>query len=464
MYKHLLNVCLFINLLIFPCAGFTQNLEPSQFEALQGPNWVREGVIYSIFTRNFSSEGDFQGITNKLEALKNLGITTIWLLPIHPIGQKMKKGSIGSPYCIQDYYAFYPSYGNKEDFQRLVNRAHQLGLKVIIDMVANHTSWDSVLMNNPDFYKHDIQGNIIPPIPDWHDVAALEYNNPDVRTYMINMIKYWLTEFNLDGFRFDAAGMVPLDFWQQMRKELHEINPNILLLGEGDNPQALAKAFDLDYSWDFERALNNIIQNGAPATSSLQSVLALEQSKFPKNALHLRFSDNHDKKRAITRYGEKASLAVSALIFTFEGVPLIYNGMEVGDTTESTDPALFEKAPIQWHNNVIRPEFKAFYQHMIALRKKHHSLRDGELVWLKNSDNSRIVTYLRKSNDEEFFIAINLSNRPFEGNVENGANNNYTDVTTPLNGESASSGSVNFPSISLKPWEYRILYRNRNQG
>jgi cyclomaltodextrinase len=314
-------------------------------EALQGPAWAREGVIYSVFPRVFSPTGDLPGVTAKVEELHQLGVTTLWLLPIHPIGEEKRKGTLGSPYSIRDYYAIDPAYGTKEDFKRLVARAHQVGMKIIMDAVLNHTAWDSVLMKYPAFYLHK-DGEIIPPVEDWSDVAALNYQNPDVRAYMIKMLKYWVQEFNIDGFRFDAASMIPLDFWEEVRTELHQIKPDIFLLGEEDVPEALVKAFDMDYAWKFEAALTDILMKGASATPTLKAALEEERVTFPRRSWHLRFSDNHDKERAVVRFGKEAALAASALIFTLDGIPLLYNGMEVGSSAESHPPALFDKVPI----------------------------------------------------------------------------------------------------------------------
>lgn len=427
--------------------------------ALQGPPWVGDGVIYSVFPRDFSESGDLNGVTERLPEIKKLGATIVWLLPIHPIGQKLRKGNLGSPYSVKDYYAINPDYGTKEDFKKLVARAHQLGLKVIMDAVVDHTAWDSVLMNKPNFYKRDDQGNILPPMPDWSDVAALDYKNTAVRYYIIEMLKYWLKEFNIDGYRFDAASLVPVDFWKDVRRELLQVKTDILLLGEEDLPEDLVVAFDVDYAWKFEEALNNIMTNGAPATESLKAVLEYEKRTFPQGSKHLRFIDNHDKKRAIARYSEKGALAAATLIFTLDGVPLVYNGMEVGDTSESTDPALFEKIPIFWKSGQIRPDFVFYYPQIISLRKQHPALRDGELVWLVNSDESRIATYLRKNQDEEFLIAINFANRPFEGTVEIREGKKFQDLTPSLTASRLNEKTKALPTLSLKPFEFRIYTR-----
>src|SRR5678816_215589 len=195
--------------------------EVSKLSARSSRDWVRDGVVYEIFPRAFSAQGDFNGITARLDDLKDLGIDILWLMPIHPIGEEKKKGSIGSPYAVRDYYGINPDYGTADDLKRLVREAHARGFKVIIDIVANHTSWDSVLMKHPEFYKRDAKGNITYPY-DWYDIAALNYGNQELRRYMTDMLKHWIREFDLDGFRCDVAGEVPTDFWENARRELEQ--------------------------------------------------------------------------------------------------------------------------------------------------------------------------------------------------------------------------------------------------
>jgi cyclomaltodextrinase len=429
--------------------------------------WVRDGVIYEIFPRVFSERGDFNGVTARLDQLKDVGVTILWLMPIHPIGQLKKKGSIGSPYAARDYYAINPDYGTKEDFKRLVAEAHRRGLKVIIDIVANHTAWDSVLMKQPDFYTRDASGRILPPVPDWADVADLNYDNPAVRDYMIEMLKYWLKEFNLDGFRCDVAGFVPTDFWERARTELEKINPEIVLLAEWDSPDLLVKAFDLDYAWPMHSTLTEVLMGMKPA-SSFRQTWNDERRKFPRGSLHMRFSDNHDERRAVARFGERGALAASALMFTLDGVPMLYNGMEVGDTAESGAPALFEKIPVLWQIAERRPEFPRFYKQIIALRKSSEALRRGDVQWLRNSDEGRVVTFTRRSADEEIVVAINFSNQPFIGFVEVGSAA-FADVTpdvqpplppdAPAPERVSRARTVGLPALSLDSWGFRIFRR-----
>ena len=315
--------------------------------ARSSPDWLRSGALYEIFPRDFSPAGNLAGITAKLDELHNLGVNVLWLMPIYPIGQKARKGEYGSPYAIRDFYAIDPNYGTLDDFKNLVTGAHQRGMKVIMDLVADHTAWDSVMMTNKNFYKQDAAGNVISPDPGWTDVAGLNYANPELRQYMIAMLKYWIKASDVDGFRCDAAPMVPTDFWEQARAELSAVKPELLMLEEGEQPDLLTNAFDLDYSWKLMWTMNDVLSHNAPA-SNLRHSWEESRAQFPKDALRMRLSDDHDETRAIERYGMNGALAASALMFTLDGVPLLYNGMEVGDATESADPALFDKRPICW--------------------------------------------------------------------------------------------------------------------
>jgi glycosidase len=416
--------------------------------------WIQSAVVYEINTRTFSTEGNFRGIEKRLDDLQHLGVTVLWLMPIHPDGQVNKKGTYGSAYAVRDYYAIDPAFGTKDDFRHLVQEAHRHGLKIIIDIVPNHTAWDSVMMKNPSWYHHDAAGKIIPPNPDWSDVAWLDYSNPQLRSYMLDMLKYWLREFDLDGFRCDVASGVPTDFWDATRPELEKVKSDIIMIAESNKPELLVKAFDIDYAWPFHSTLTNVAENGQPS-EMIQLNWQTERDRYPKGALEMRFSDNHDEKRAIARFGELGALAASTLVFTTDGVPLLYNGMEVGDTTESGAPALFEKLNVFWPIAERRPQFLRFYTEMIALRKAHPALQQGDTEWLKNSAPDRIVTYLRKAPGEDFFVAINLSNRPVVAAVDLPAGN-YEDVTPALEPGKHRPAT---PVVALDAWGFRIYHR-----
>jgi cyclomaltodextrinase / maltogenic alpha-amylase / neopullulanase len=418
--------------------------------ARTSPDWLNSGVIYQIFPRSFSKEGTIGGVTNRLDELRTLGVNILWLMPIHPPAQLKKKGTLGSPYAVHDYYAIDPALGGKDDLHKLVQQAHQRQMKVIIDIVANHTGWDSVMMAHPEFYKKDKDGHITFPY-DWTDVAALDYSNPTLRRYMTDMLVYWIKEFDLDGFRCDAAGEVPTDFWEQARSELDRVKPDIMLLAEASKPELMKSAFNIDYSWPLLNTLNDVVMNSQPATA-VRSTIEQQQALFPKGTLHMRISDDHDELRATTRYGYPGAIAVSALLETLDGVPLIYNGMEVGDSTQSRDPALFEAQKIYWPSAIWHPEYPKFYAAVDALRRQHPALQQGELIWLHNSDEQHVVSYLRHAGAEDFLIVVNLSNAPFRGTVD-ASGQKWKEVDVPL----SAHEQVGLPFVSLDAFGFRIF-------
>ncbi len=420
-------------------------------------DWVRSGVIYEINPRTFSATGNFRGIEQRLDSLKDLGVTILWIMPVNPVGQLKKKGTLGSVYAVQDYYGINPAYGTKDDLKRLVTETHKRGMKIVIDVVVNHTAWDSVLMNHPEFYKKDAQGNIISPDPDWTDVAGLDYRNPQLRSYIIEMLKYWLKEFDLDGFRCDVASGPPQDFWEAARAELEKVKPDFVMIAEANVPALLDKAFDLDYAWPFHSTMTNVLENGASA-QALVANWNSEHERYRKGTLEMRFSDDHDEKRAIVRFGERGALAASALVFTMDGVPALYNGMEVGDTAESTAPALFENLPIFWGISERRSNFLPFYKQMIALRRAHPALQQGETEWVDNGAPDRVLTFFRRGAGEEYFVAINVSNRPFAG-VAAVPNGEYVDETPGL--DEAARKNITLPALVLGAWDFRIYRKTR---
>ncbi len=423
--------------------------------ARPAPPWVRDAVIYEVFPRNFSSSGDLRGVTARLGELQQLGVTTVWLMPIHPIGEKFRKGHFGSPYAIRDYYAIHPDYGTTNDLKCLVQEAHRLGLKVILDLVANHTAWDNVLVRqHPEFYKRDPQGNILPPVPEWTDVVGLDYSNPRLREYMIGVMQHYVREFDVDGFRCDVAFMVPTDFWEQARAALDALKPELMLLAEASKPELLMRAFDLDYSWPLHATLNRVLLEGAPASEFRRTWEEMGR-QFPRGALHLRFSDNHDEARAVARFGIRGALAAQVFMLTLDGVPLFYNGMEVGDATESSDPALFEKLPIFWQPKE-RPPLRAIYRDLLRLRREFAPFRSERLIWLRNSDEANLVTFMRLDEQDEFVVVINFSNRPLIGWVEVMHSHEFEPVKIAGVPEVSMSG---FPLFRLNGFEWRIYHR-----
>ncbi|HND60429.1 MAG TPA: alpha-amylase family glycosyl hydrolase [Opitutaceae bacterium] len=444
-------LCFVALTLLAPARAAVQALPPSRNSA----PWIRDAVVYEVFPRQFSPEGNFAGVTTRLDELKDLGVTVVWLMPIHPIGRVKAKGSVGSPYAVQDYYAVNPDYGTKDDFRRLVTEAHRRGLKVIIDIVANHTAWDSVMLQHPEYYKRDAAGQVIPPNPDWTDVAGLDYRNPETCRYMTDMLKYWIREFDLDGFRCDVAGEVPTSFWENARVELEGIKPGLFLLAEASKPDLLVKAFDSDYAWPMLGTMNRVLMEGAPATEIERTWRKGEQEQFPTGTRHLRFTDNHDEPRAIARFGWKAALAASIMTYSLDGLPLVYNGMEVGDTSESGDPALFEKLGVFWHPKQ-REHFRATYREYFAFRRTHPAFAGTQVEWLENSASRDVVSFARADVTEELVVVVNLSNRPVTVSVKTPGPGRYQQA---LPQASKPADETDLTGLALGAFEWRIYRR-----
>lgn len=427
----------------------------SGLPARPSPDWLRSGTVYEIFPRDFSAAGNLDGVTARLDALHSLGVNILWTMPIHPIGKKFRKGEFGSPYSIADYYAVDSDYGTVADYRRFVSEAHKRDLKVIMDLVVDHTAWDSVMMRHPEFYRHDAKGKIISPVPAWTDVAALNYENPALRQYIIAMLKYWVTNCDVDGFRCDAAAMIPTDFWVQARHELTQIKPDLVLLAEASKPELLTNAFDIDYSWPLLSTVRDVLAQKKPS-SSIQRSWEESRAHFPKDSLHLRIVDDHDEDRATMRFGINRTLAASALMFTLDGVPLIYNGMETGDRTASSGDALFDKRTISWQSKE-NPALPGIYQELVQLRHQYPVLDNSRVEWLHNSSEASLVTFDRADEKDELLVAINFSDRPVTAKIDV----KNADGFTPLNfaGLPAFQGG-RLPMIRLNQYEWRIFHRS----
>ena len=381
--------------------------------SIQSPDWVTSAKIYEIFVRQFSESGDFAGVVNRLDALQALGVNTLWLMPVHPVGNKHRKGKLGSPYSVRDYYGVNPNFGTKEDFQELVQEVHERGMRLILGMVLNHSSWDNPLINDhPDWYTQNEAGEIITPNDDWTDVADFNYDNPELRQYMIDMLKYWVDDMQVDGFRFDVAELVPLDFWIDAREAVNEVKPDVLFLAEGSAPELHVTAFDMSYSWNIYCGLITMLQENKEA-DTLEDVYLRERYKYPRDAIRMRFTGNHDEQRPMKLLTKPQVLAASVYAHTIPGVPMIYNGQEVGLTEK---PSLFERDPLEWERG--DSDFRTHYQRLFSLREKHTAIIHGEYKLLEGQPESAIVPFLRKSDSETLLVLINFSDAAVEFSVQ----------------------------------------------
>jgi glycosidase len=375
-------------------------------KARPSEEWVRDAVIYEVYLRSFSHQGGFRALEQRLPELRDLGVTIIWLMPIHPVGELNRKGTLGSPYAVQDYYTINPEYGSFEDFKSLVNAVHAIGMRIIIDLVAGHTAWDSkLLMEHPEWFVKNEEGAITSPNPNWGDVAKLNYGHHELRKYMIEMMKYWVRDVGVDGFRCDNAKSVPTDFWEHARVEVDMIKP-VMMLSEGSLPDHHRSAFDVTYSWNVYDALSGVIDSTVDVRQ-FDDILTLENYRYPRASLKLRFNTNHDKNAsdasAVTKFSAKGAKTTAVLSFTYPGIPLIYNGEEVGNDKRLS---LLEKVDIDWTKNI---EFRAFYQVLAELRSSHVALRRGEYVYVVNSGGGKVLSFVRQLGDDQVLVVLNLS-------------------------------------------------------
>jgi len=438
-----------------PTAMAADPYQPKDYVQFQHADWTKNASIYQINTRQFTPEGTFKAATAQLPRLKELGVDILWLMPIHPIGEVKRKGSLGSPYAVRDFRAVNPELGTLADLRAFVDRAHALGLRVIIDWVGNHTSWDNVLLaRHPDWYAKGPDGKPQPtPWFNWDDIIDLDYGKPALRRYMTDAMKYWVTEAGIDGYRVDAAGLVPQDFWDHASRELRAIKP-VFMLAEWESRDMHREAFDASYAWTWWEALHDIARGRSDATR-LHAYYAWNSKFYPRQAYRLLYTTNHDKNAWDGTEFEAFGPAVdAAIVFSFvsEGIPMIYNGQEVGNTKRL---AFFERDPIEWKAS----PYTAFYKKLLALKKQNTALWNGEygaqMVQVPNNAPQQVLSFVRANSKDKVFVALNLSDRPVKASFEKTLHHgSYRDFATGAKVD--VGGSTDF---EMAPWSYRVLVK-----
>lgn len=429
--------------------------QPQEYVQLRHPEWSKNATIYQLNTRQFTKEGTFQSAQTQLPRLKELGIDIIWLMPIHKIGEKNRKGTLGSPYSVKDYYSVNPEFGNLEDLKNFVTAAHNQGMYVILDWVANHTAWDNILVQqHPDWYEKDYKGNYRPtPWWDWSDIIDLDYSKPEVRKYMTEALKYWVKEVNIDGYRCDVAGFVPVDFWNNVRKELDAIKP-VFMLAEWESRDMHAEAFDMTYAWSWNETVHKICKEKSDV-NDLYIYYSWNECAFPANSMRMTFVSNHDKNAwegtMWEQFGEGLEAAI-VLSVIGEGVPLIYNGQEAGNTKRLE---FFEKDPIQWQEHPIGNLYKKLFALMHDNTALWHAKWGATMIKVPNNYESEVFSFVRQNDKDKVFAVFNFSKNPhlvefkellFSGDYIDFASNKK--VTLYQN-----------TKIELKPWSYKVYVK-----
>jgi glycosidase len=425
---------------------------PKNLVTLEHPPWCKHAVMYQINTRQFTQEGTFNGIHQHLPRLKDLGVDIIYLMPVNPIGEVNRKGSLGSPYAVQNYFEVNAEFGTLADFKALVDAIHAQGMYVILDWVANHSAWDNVLVKqHPEWYSSDHQGEFHPtPWWDWDDIIDFDYSQAGLREYMAAAMRYWVSETDIDGYRCDVGGMVPTDFWVTVRHELEQIKP-VLMLAEWETRDMHYAAFDMTYAWTWNEVMHAICM-GHGKIEKLFKYYSWHEKSYPRDAIKMTFVSNHDKNAwdgtEFEQFGKGLKCAL-VLSFTGDGMPLIYNGQEVASPKRL---AFFERDPIDWREHAIGD----FYQKLIALKKSKSALANGQwgaiMRHVPNSAPSAILSFVRLDENGGVFVMLNLSEQhltvKFSGSLQHGYYHDYCD-------QQAVDVDADF-AVEIAPWDYRV--------
>lgn len=416
-----------------------------------------DNVIYEVNVRQYTKEGTFDAFGEHLQELKDMGVTILWFMPVHPISLKNRSGKLGSYYSITDYREINPEFGTKEDFKELVDAAHDMGFKVMMDWVANHTGWDCEWIKaHPEWYTQDESGNIISPAGmGWPDVADLNYDNMDMRKEMISCMKYWVDEYDVDGFRCDYANGVPLEFWEAAREEIEKSKPVIMLAEDDKYKEYLEKAFDMNYNWGLYDLLIGIARGGKQPSS----IKAYLPANYPEGTFKLNFLDNHDKNSyehtILEGYGAEALPAMFSLIYTVPGIPLIYSGDEIA---YDKNIEFMDRDPIAWNSSEY--DFRDLLTGLAEIRSDNKALCAGsENMTYIDVQNKKIFAFEREIDGNKVVCVFNLSkneqsgNSVFDGTEKILASGNAGSYD--LNDE--YSASVENGQMVLKPWEFVIM-------
>ena len=422
-------------------------------------DWSYSAVLYEMNIRQLTPEGTLSAAEKKLDFLHSMGIDAIWMMPIYPIGEENRKGSLGSYYSIQDYCAVNPEFGTMEDFDSFVAKAHSLGMKILLDWVANHTARDAKWLKtkSADWYEREADGTAKIPW-DWSDTAKLNYANRDVWRGQIEAMRFWVEKHNIDGFRCDMAMLVPIEFWQQAAAVLHAVKPDIFMLAEAEELNLFDKAFDMCYAWEIHHMMCDIAK-GERRVWDLRNTMYADRERYPNSAMKMMFTSNHDENSwsgsEFDRFGA-AREVMTALTFVWEAaMPLLYTGQEVGYNHSFE---FFERdyIPAEKYQECEDTEL---YRKLIALKHSQPALQAGErggrTIEIENNAKDCLMTFVRELGDSRVVAIMNLSPYTIHADYNNGI---YAgEYTNAITGE-----KVLLPvhlEQDIKPWGYTLLYK-----
>ncbi len=424
------------------------------------PSWSYHTNIYEVNVRQYTQEGTFKAFEKHLPRLRDMGVEILWFMPITPISNTDRKGTMGSYYAVKDYTGINSEYGSLQDFIELVRYAHHLGFKIIIDWVANHTGNDNVWINgHPDFFCYDASGQIIHP-SGWEDVSKLNYDSEQMQIAMIEAMKFWVNTCEIDGFRCDMAHLVPLNFWRNARAELQKVKADLFWLAECEE-EDYHEVFDATYTWKWMHALEEFCKRQTDL-KNLFEVLMQYDHTFPKEAFRIYFTSNHDENSwngtEYDKYGEAAK-AFAVFSCLWNGIPMIYSGQELPNHKKLQ---FFEKDQIEWKENC---ELHNFYKALLLLRKTNSALRtaDANVVTYKVATNydDKLFAFLRKNSNDEVFVILNLSAQEIDVDIFTDIlKGRFMNVFDPGNYQEV----INFSkkqNFILQSWSYVIYEKEK---
>ena len=425
----------------------------------KNPEWSYSAVLYEMNIRQLTPEGTLRAATERLTFLRSIGIDAIWLMPIYPIGEEGRKGTLGSYYSIRDYMAVNPEFGNEEDFKNFVNVAHALGMRILLDWVANHTARDArwITERLADWYERDEAG--VAKIPwDWSDTAKLNYANHDVWRAEIEAMRYWVEKFGVDGFRCDMAMLVPIEFWQEASEELHRIKPDIFMLAEAEEDNLFDRAFNMSYHWEVHHIMCDIAKGGRRVWD-LRNTIHNQRARYPKEAMRMSFTSNHDENSwsgsEQSRFGRALEVMTAMTFLMPSTMPLIYTGQEVGYDHSFE---FFDRDPIPVER-YCENRTTELYRRLCALKHSEAALaaaeRGGEMIEIENNAKDCMMTFVREVRGSRVVAIVNLSPYTIHADFRTGIyageyRNALTDERYTLH---------DHVEADFEPWQYKILVK-----
>lgn len=425
----------------------------------KNPEWSYSAILYEMNIRQFTTEGTFRAASERLPFLRSIGVDAIWLMPIYPIGEEDRKGSLGSYYSIRDYKGVNPEFGSEADLRDFITKAHALGIKILFDWVANHTARDARWISERpvDWYERDSEGRAKVPW-DWSDTAKLNYANREVWRGQIDAMRYWVEQFGIDGFRCDMAMLVPIEFWQEASAELHAIKSDIFMLAEAEEDNLFEGAFNMSYQWNIHHIMCDIAK-GARRVWDLRNAMHAERQRYPREAMRLSFTSNHDENSwsgsEQSRFGRALEVMTAMTFLMPSTMPLIYTGQEVGYDHSF---AFFDRDPIP--EELYKEGYATeLYRRLADLKHSQRALdsgqRGGDVIEIENNAKDCMMTFVREVDGSRVVAIVNLSPYTIHADFRTGIYaGKYRDA---ISGERVILDE--HVERDIAPWHYQILVK-----